>query len=73
MEKTSSSKHSEYDKDSSDTHSTTSGVEYNSSSYGKDIWDSLPLLTENTSNRTNLMKCLRNFFVNYKKAFDTFH
>lgn len=41
-------------------------------SYGKDLWDSLGILTDNTSQRTHQMKSLRTFFAAYKRALDSF-
>lgn len=41
-------------------------------SYGRDLWDSLSLLTENTLQRTHQMKGLKTFFASYKKSLDSF-
>ncbi len=41
-------------------------------SYGRDLWDCLSTLQENTSSKTAFMKSLKTFFISYKKALDTF-
>jgi hypothetical protein len=51
--------------------SLDSGVS-RSLSYGKDLWDSLSLLSDNTHQRTQQMKSLRTFFAAFKRALDTF-
>lgn len=41
-------------------------------SYGKDLWDCLTVLTDNTNIKKNQMSALKSFFIAYKKAIDQF-
>jgi hypothetical protein len=41
-------------------------------SYGKDLWDCITILTENTQHRTQQMKSLRVFFSSIKKSLELF-
>ena len=41
-------------------------------SYGRDLWDSIQILEDNTQTRVNQMKGLRTLFSAYKKSLDVF-
>ena len=52
--------------------SRKSSLSAESLSYGRDLWDCLQVLTENTNQRSQQMKSLRAFFSSFKKTLDSF-
>ena len=40
--------------------------------YGRDLWDQLPVIKESTDLRVKQMQAIRNFFRTYRKSLDLF-